>query len=362
MKKILLTASSVVPQVITETFYALVRRDKPFIPDEIHVITTEEDLQNVRLNLWPEGKNMFSTLCGELGVNADNIRFDMSTTHLMRRSQSSAQGSLAPDLNDTCEDLIVSIVRQFALDDQVTIHASIAGGRKNTGFYLGYAMSLFGREHDELSHVLVPPSFEYNQDFFYPPKEPKVIWDRDHQPHSTADATVCLVDIPFVRLRNGYPQKLLNHESSFSDVVQTVQSAFAPAHVRIELKQRRLICAGIDVKLSPALLAWYAWFASLRLAGNEEGLHWLHHAKDDYLYWLAKVIPVASGNYMRTENSLKDGLKKGTFLERNAKIKRKLKKQLNDTAEHYFIQRIGYRPFTRYCLNLPASAIEIVEG
>ncbi|MDQ6961950.1 MAG: CRISPR-associated ring nuclease Csm6 [Mariprofundaceae bacterium] len=362
MKKILLIASSLLPQVITETFYALVRRQESFIPDEIHVITTEEGLQHLRSSLWSEGRNIFAELCDDLGLDVDKVRFDMSTIHLMERSKLASPQAHTFGLNDTCEDFIVSVVRQLTLDEQSVIHASIAGGRKNTGFYLGYAMSLFGRDRDELSHVLIPVAFECNANFFYPPKEPKRVLDGDNKTLSTQDASVCLVDIPFVRLSRGMPQRLFKDDSSFSDVVAQAQHALAPAHVRIELKKRRLICGGVVVQLSPSLVAWYAWFASICRQGAKQGLHWHYHTEEDYLYWLAKVTSKANGNYIRTEESLKNGLKKSLFLERNSKIRKKLEQHLNDAAEHYMIHRIGGRPKTRYCLNLPAHAIEIVEG
>ena len=52
-------------------------------------------------------------------------------------------------------DFIIAKVAELTSDPKTCIHASIAGGRKTMTFYLGYAMSLFGRIQDELSHVLV---------------------------------------------------------------------------------------------------------------------------------------------------------------------------------------------------------------
>jgi CRISPR-associated protein (TIGR02584 family) len=39
-------------------------------------------------------------------------------------------------------------------DPQASLHVSIAGERKTMGFYVGYALSLFGRTQGRLSHVL----------------------------------------------------------------------------------------------------------------------------------------------------------------------------------------------------------------
>ena len=42
-------------------------------------------------------------------------------------------------------DAITALVRALTADPGSAVHASIAGGRKTMGFYLGYALSLFGR-------------------------------------------------------------------------------------------------------------------------------------------------------------------------------------------------------------------------
>jgi CRISPR-associated protein (TIGR02584 family) len=52
----------------------------------------------------------------------------------------------------------------------VSLHVSIAGGRKTMGFYAGYALSLYGRAQDRMSHVLVDEKFEKGINFYYPSK------------------------------------------------------------------------------------------------------------------------------------------------------------------------------------------------
>ena len=46
------------------------------------------------------------------------------------------------------------------------------------GFYLGYALSLYSRAQDRLSHVLVNSPFESHSEFFYPTPESRVIHRR----------------------------------------------------------------------------------------------------------------------------------------------------------------------------------------
>ena len=65
-------------------------------------------------------------------------------------------------------DFITRKVFELTNKNDISIHASIAGGRKTMAFYLGYAMSLLGREQDSLSHVFVNDEFEFVRDFYYP--------------------------------------------------------------------------------------------------------------------------------------------------------------------------------------------------
>jgi len=74
------------------------------------------------------------------------------------------------------------------------------------GFLLGYALSLFGRPQDRLSHVLVDQAFETHPEFFYPPKMSRVLTTREGRPINATDARVLLADIPIVRLRLGLPR------------------------------------------------------------------------------------------------------------------------------------------------------------
>lgn len=41
------------------------------------------------------------------------------------------------------------------------------------GFYAGYALSLYGRKQDRMSHVLVEDKYEQAVNFFYPSANPK---------------------------------------------------------------------------------------------------------------------------------------------------------------------------------------------
>lgn len=50
-RRILLAVTGLTPQVVTETLYALATAETPFIPTEIHLVTTQTGAESARLNL-----------------------------------------------------------------------------------------------------------------------------------------------------------------------------------------------------------------------------------------------------------------------------------------------------------------------
>jgi CRISPR-associated protein (TIGR02584 family) len=134
--------------------------------------------------------------------------------------------------NIAVADFITEQVRAITVDPTASLHVSIAGGRKTMAFYIGYALSLFGRPQDRLSHVLVSPPFESLPEFFYPTPHTVVIRNNS----GTLDAKTARVhlgDIPFVRLRDGLPKSLLGGRASFSDAVTEAQKALPPLTLRL---------------------------------------------------------------------------------------------------------------------------------
>jgi CRISPR-associated protein (TIGR02584 family) len=170
-RRVLLAVTGLTPQVVTETLYALAVWSEPkFIPTEVHLVTTLEGAERARLGLLHERTGWFHRLRGEYGL--PEIRFDMQTIHVL----SDAAGTPLADIrvpadNERAADLITELVRRITDDPASALHVSIAGGRKTMGFYAGYALSLFGRPQDRLSHVLVSPPYESHPAFFYPTPE-----------------------------------------------------------------------------------------------------------------------------------------------------------------------------------------------
>lgn len=359
-RSILLAVTGLTPQVVTETLYAL-RRERAPLPTEVHILTTSEGAERARLTLLKD--HWFDKLCADYALSG--IAFDASHIHILKN----AAGEVLADIrseqdNRAMADAIGEWVRQFTADGNASLHVSIAGGRKTMGFYAGYALSLYGRPQDRLSHVLVSADYESHPNFYYPTPYSQIIYtnDKAQKPLDTAQAEVTLAKIPFVRLRHGLDKALLDGRGSFSAAVANAQQALGPASLQIDLAARLIVAQGISVKLSPADLAFYSWLARRQLQAMQapkcpsEGAPESGYA-EAYLREYRQITGEL-GMTERTLSALQDGMSKAFFEQRKAKLNRQLKDALGFAAEKYLITAAGKRPHTRYAIGLDKAQIQ----
>jgi len=262
-RRILLCATGLSPQVVTETLYALAVRQRPaWVPSEIHIITTREGAHRARLTLMQDGKGAVASLCADYTLRPP--RFDETCLHVVQGADGKALEDIHDaDDNTACADAMVRMVREFSADAHSALHVSIAGGRKTMGYLLGYALTLFGRPQDRLSHVLVDADFESHPEFFYPTPHTRVLYaTRDQRPLDAKSAQVQLVDIPFVSLRSGVTDQLASDTGiSFSEAVRKATVLVATHNVRVDVQARTLHYAEFDIALKPLAFLVWLWLA-----------------------------------------------------------------------------------------------------
>ena len=375
MRKILLCLCGLTPAVITETIYALTQLQRPpFIPDEVHVITTDTGRMLIQEKLLHPSQGRFYALCREYGLGS--IGFDEVNVHVINKD-----GEEILDLKDDLEnnitaDFILHTVRKFCLDPGTTLHSSLAGGRKTMSFYLGMAMQFYGREQDELSHVLVNPPFEKHPDFFYPPKIPQnyTVYDRQSDKFytiSSQDARIVLARIPFVRLRGCF-KNLHDAPVSFSKKVQFVQQAITrhkpmpllwhPETLDVELGGRK-------VRLTPVEAAIYTQL--LKLKATCEKNRQCEYCHDCYItvYDLSvqeilDFLRVRWGNFSSRLDSLQKRLVSRTdlrewFLQNRSRINSKIR--VIDPQENAVIRAVGSYGNREYGIGMEKDRI-VLEG
>ncbi len=367
-KKILLCVTGLSPQVVTETLYALAIKSQTkmsrWIPDEIQVLTTEEGAGRVKLALLHEKTGWFHKLLHEYNLPA--IKFDAAQIHVLcDHNGHKLQDIRSVQDNRDAADYITEKVRQMTAESETEVHISMAGGRKTMGFFVAYALSLFGRKQDHLSHVLVSPPFESHPEFYYPTRESHVIYlQGDHnKPIDTRKAEITLADIPFVRLHEGLHEQLDTGEISFSRAIELVQSELSSLSLKFYPADRIIMAHDKILKISPSEYAFYWWLAE-RQRNKLAGVHWTQVGLNtEFLGYYRKLVNDHSGNYEKTRIALDKGIDKEYFEQKKAKVNGWLVKQLGKRiAQPYLITRQQIIPgshYSRFGLMLEPKQIEI---
>ena len=366
-RRILLAVTGLSPQVVTETLHALaVSAQQPFVPTEIHLITTAEGAERARLSLLSADRGWFKRIRDDYAL--PEIAFDSTHIHVLRDAEGKPIADIrTPEDNLRCADFITEAVRAFTADPQAAVHVSIAGGRKTMGFFLGYALSLFGRDQDRLSHVLVSEPFESSWNFFYPTPHSCVI-EVGREGHKTLadtrEAVVTLADIPFVSLRHGLQAELLAGTASFAATVNAARGSLGPATLEIDLEARLVRAAGREFNLPPAELALLTVFARRAIRAEPALAAPPKEAPDPE--WAARylrelrLILGPMGDLGPTERTLRAGMDGAFFSPRLSKLRRLLRQHLGTDASPYLIDDGGGRR-KQYRLALPPDAVTLLK-
>ena len=371
-ERILVAVMGSSPAIVTETVYALVKQEPPFFPTEIRLITTKDGAKDAQVLLTETGP--LNQLRAD--HNVPPINFDSECIHVVKGTD----GKMLRDIrssedSENAADTIVNVVRDLTQGDDCALHVSIAGGRKTMGFYLGHALSLFGRQQDRLSHVLVSERYvKTNPEFFYP------------TPNNAREANVTLADIPFLRSRNylnkSELKELMEGSASYSELIEYLQRDHPPIRLVLDPSKRMVKAGDKSFRLPPAKFATY-WMLAERARRGKPGVFCdttglkqclvdeaKEIVKERYAY---HVLLVGEGsrklesfevNYFNARGEPTRGL---TLLPNDqSHIKDKLVEQLGEErAVHYLIGLQLEHPIPdtkqhRVGLNLKADEIEII--
>jgi CRISPR-associated protein (TIGR02584 family) len=365
-KRILLAVSGMSPQILTETLYAIAVAEKetPFVPTDVHLISTSEGANRAKLELLHPVTGKFHQLCADYGLTG--IEFSEQTVYAIEDKNGTLLSDIkSPEDNEAAADFITEIVNQLTRDENAALHVSIAGGRKTMGYYLGYALSLYGRAQDRLSHVLVSENYEGLHDFFYPTIESHVIYDRNKKPIDTQKAEIMLAEIPFVRIRAGLPEHLLNGKAGFSESIALTRSFDATPQLTIDLKNRCFYANSVQVKMSGVNFAFYLWMIKQTVTLNNPLSRSSKANKNkDYIESFLEIYEKYSSESemdkvktgFRTE-----GMTGNWISERISAVKKSFERALGqNTARLYCVQTQGKNNNRCYFIALDQDQIEII--
>ncbi len=287
-KNILLTVTGMSPAVVTETLYGLVvEKNVPIT--EIQVLTTERGKNKLLESLLGivDGRkdkkiNVIEQFIQDYGkqYGIEHIHFDENSITVIEDCNGNPLNDIRTlEENQFASDQIVQRVGELCRDEDSALHVSIAGGRKTMGFFVGYALSLFGRKQDTLSHVLVDETFENVREFYYPKPYSYFINNDKGQRIDAQNAKVVLAEIPWVRLGIGLPKKLCSQKLTYSEAVKKTQSwiddKFSICFLN-DPEDRIVLFNGVEIKLSARE---YAFLYSIAYARKN---NWDFALQDNY--------------------------------------------------------------------------------
>lgn len=273
-RNILIITVGATPQIVTETVHALLTQPKPFVPDEIHLVTTSRAA--AVFEPFTKPGSMLEELYAYL-----RLAERYTALHLVPVLDKS--GAYVADVRTEREAIafgntVTKLIASFAEDPRNRIHVSLAGGRKTMGWYAGAALSIFGRDHDELSHVLVehtkgdPEALEGCDDFWWPTFED--CWlphrfkkDEKGEPRlfNARNGRIDLARIPFVRLKHilsesAFPKGEIDYEA----VVAAVEESLSGHRLRLVVDDRAVRAGRYRFRLEHRHFAFYWLLAKIR--------------------------------------------------------------------------------------------------
>lgn len=260
-RTLLIFVAGTTPQIITETIYAMIHKTPPIYPDEVHIITSSQGKKLIIKNLLESG--VFSRFCKEFRIKESILNKD--SIIVVKDHEGNELDDIKDQHHNECVgNFITNFIREKTIDQSVTLHCSLAGGRKTMSFYMGSAMQLFARPWDKLYHVLVTPEFESNPDFYYKPKKDRIL-KKDSKALYTKNAEIFLAELPFIRLRGKIPLNGKSFKELVEEGQREIDTALTQPYIKINLKNQSIYIGNTPIDLVPLHIMIYSHFIKRKI-------------------------------------------------------------------------------------------------
>lgn len=395
MRHIFVCVAGLTPQIITESLYGLMIKPEAIPINEIQVLTTLPGKECILEKLLKPEKGKFYRFCREYDIAPDKILFNESTVEVLLDAHGKPLIDIRNDSdNRACADQIINRIRLWTGDENTVLHCSVAGGRKTMGVYLGYALQLYGRQQDTLSHVLVNEEFEMHPEFYYIPRKPVILSSSDGTKKSlnTRNARIELAKIPFLRLRKvvyeffqpGGEKSISGVDDAplYQDMVHELQKEFDTIDffpdIVFHLRQRTINIGQQRIQLEPSQALMYIYFLKNKIERcvkpdlpDCSGCDNCFTSIADLREKFEQDRIIADGNlyYGRMSPSLERFQKRleeeidRVLPQLRSKINRKIKSMLSSTILSNYYGIVSHRLYgsTKYGIPVDRSKIRMIE-
>jgi CRISPR-associated protein (TIGR02584 family) len=357
-ERVLVCLAGLSPQVVTETVWALgVDRQPGWVPQRLVIVTTTEGADRIAATLLDPQTGALRALAEEYPDAGLGGLTEMCEIRLLGDAAHEALTDLAdPDSVRTAADGTLELIRGLTAEPDRELQLSIAGGRKTLGALAALALSLFGRPQDAMTHVLVNEPFTGHPAFFFPPREPRLLLGTDGRVHSTAEAVVSLVEIPFPRLRSVLPPAAFG-AVDFRSAVAAAQRGIEGPVLTIDLDHASACWGDKSLRLPPAPFALLAALAIDALAQGR-GLDRRLTPQSALLPLYSRLAPEAAVD--RARRVWGDPIEPELMEQLVSRLNKLVRLAGMPRSGDMIVSRGGARAHARYRLTLPAARIVLV--
>ncbi len=386
MNNTLLVLAGSAPQVVTASIYALA--EKGVVVDEVVAVCFEHQVPQLLASLNGPRQGGLSPLehlaselaCSSISLDVSNLLVPKNC-HGISLSHISTIGDV-----ETLAECIFSLLRRITLDSERAIYASISNGAREMAFYLSYAMAIYAREQDSMSHVFFKEGYEHSE-FFFPTQQSE--WFQSAKgPLDKSKGTVTLLEMPFVRLRDSLPRSLIQSSLNLEQARAIHQLANQDVSLELDDYSTGLICSGVYIEMTESNYAFYRMLVvDLQDAkegydspNNEEpctvtALHYINQRMAIHGMPLFDALDVAldyaEENLLSMRQNeidgLRYGMKKSFFNQRKFEINQSIRAALpSSIAEHYDIDTLyktrrkgASKPVNFFGLNIESSRVRM---
>lgn len=255
------------PQIVTESIFAIIKKDPTNAPTAVYVMSTSVGIQRCIEKLikdnWLEKVYQHFNLKSPEFTRNHCITFtdnDGSPLEDIRNYQES----------ENAADTIFNKIAEWCESENSQLHLSVGGGRKSLDLHAGLAMNICSRQIDRMSQVLVSdPRIENNPDFFFPSQPVnQQIKTFKGEIIDSRKVSVDLIHIDYIRLRGNLPKGAFCSGKSRLEIIAMGRRIFEKQTLEIDYPNSSIIASGEIIKLSTAPFAIFSWIIEEKLKGK----------------------------------------------------------------------------------------------
>ena len=255
-KNVFLAVMGTSPAVLTESIYYYIQQaPERRMFSEIKLLTTSLGKQVINTSLFED--HIWQRLLKDLKLSPEEIPFSESDIIVFSNPKTGKPlGDLISSEDNSCAaNLINHWVKHFTDDDGIKLTATVAGGRKTQGVLMALAFQLYGRQQDQLIHVMAPQELMDDPDWFYPsdPSDP--------------DQKVSISNIPILKVGRYISRRSDQSPDQLIEEIQESLVAGQPIQA-IVITKNIFVIDGIKIRIPPREASYFRYFLKRRASSS----------------------------------------------------------------------------------------------